>query len=241
MFKGRIEERFGKPPGVVGALTHEVMRGLVRFVGFPYFGIRRRNLSAVPTEGGLIIAPGGHRSNLDTLLVGASAPRRLFYMAKSSLFKNWFWSWFIVALGGFPVQRERVDRQALKYARMVLDRGDALVIFPEGERKAGPIIHPLFSGPVWLSEVTRAPILPGGIGGTERAMPKGVLFPRPRRVRVVFGEVIPAPKKAPTRASSTRCRQDSSDRLREAIQELFDEAQAWAGGNASGHSRYSRS
>ena len=221
--------RFGERRSLGGSVVHFVMRSSVQIVGFPFFRIRRRHLRRVPRKGALIVAPAGHRSNLDTPLVGGAVPRNMHYMAKDTLFKSPFWSSFLAALGGFPTLRDKVDRRALRYARRVLERGEALVVFPEGERKTGRRVHPLFSGPVWLSEVTGAPILPVGVGGAERAMPKGALIPRPYRVRIVFGEPIPALEKASSRASSIYRRQRASEELREVLQRLFDEAQDWAG------------
>ena len=111
----------------------------------------------------------------------------------------------------------------------MLRRGEPLVVFPEGERKSGPRVQPLFDGPIWLSIMTGAPILPVGIGGSERAMPKGALLPRFQRVRFIFGELIPPPAPAEGRRTvSAVQRAEASAELREILQDLFDEAQAWA-------------
>lgn len=221
--------RFGDRRSWVDFVLHDAARSIIRIVGFPYFRIRRRHFRRTPRRGALIVAPAGHRSNLDTPLVGAAVGRRMHYMAKDSLFKSPFWSRFLSAMGGFPTLRDRVDRRALRYARAVLERGEALVLFPEGERKTGPRVQPLLSGPIWLSEMTGAPILPVGIGGAEAAMPKGALIPRPHRVRFVFGELITAPERTSANMSSARRRRVASEALREVLQRLFDEAQDWAG------------
>ncbi len=221
--------RFGERGTAWGILLHWTVRTIIKVVAVTYLRMRRRNVERVPRKGALIIVPGGHRSNLDTPLVGAAVPRRMYYMAKDSLFKTSFWARLITLVGGFPTQRDRVDVNALKYARKVLGRGDALVIFAEGERKSGPRIQPLFGGTVWLSEKTGAPILPVGVGGTEKAMPKGVRLPRPHRVRFVFGELIPAMEGSSSRLSAVRRRTQATEDLREIIQRLFDEAQALAG------------
>ena len=209
-------------------LYHLCRYGLLA-MGVVYLRIRRRHVARLP-RGAVIVAPAGHRSNLDTPLIGAITPRRLNYMAKSSLFKSPFWTRFLSLVGGFPTERDRVDRRALGCASAVLGRGEPLVVFPEGERKSGPRVLPLFDGPVWLSVMSGAPILPVGVGGSEQAMPKGALLPRFRRVRFVFGEPIPPPAPAPGRRTVTSAqRAEASARLRETLQQLFDEAQAWAG------------
>ncbi len=220
---------FGVPSPWWGIVLYHMCQAVLLVIASTYLRMRRRNLRGVP-DGPVIVAPAGHRSNLDTPLIGAALPRRLNYMAKSSLFKSPFWTRFLTLVGGFPTERDRVDRRALRCAREVLRRGEALVVFPEGERKTGPRVQPLFDGPVWLSIMTGAPILPVGIGGSERAMPKGVLVPRFRRVRFVFGELIPPPSPAEGRRTVTSAqRAEASAELRETLQALFDEAQAWAG------------
>ena len=219
---------FGQAPPLWGNALYYLCKFALMVVGGVYLRMRRRNLWRMP-DGPVILTPAGHRSNLDTPLIGAASPRRLNYMAKSSLFKSPFWTRFLSAVGGFPTERDGVDRRALRCAREVLRRGEPLVVFPEGERKAGPRVKPLFDGPVWLSVMTGAPILPVGIGGSERAMPKGVLLPRFHRVRFVFGEPIPPPSPAEGRRTVTSAqRAVVSAELRETLQDLFDEAQAWA-------------
>ena len=220
---------FGEPPSLWGKALYYLCRSALQVASVTYLRLRRRNVGRMP-GGPVIVAPAGHRSNLDTPLIGAASPRRLNYMAKSSLFKSPFWSRFLAAVGGFPTERDRVDRRALRCAREVLHRGEPLVVFPEGERKSGPRVKPLFDGPIWLSVMTGAPILPVGIGGSEKAMPKGVIVPRFHRVRFVFGELIPPPSPAEGRRTVTSAqRAEASAELREILQALFDEAQAWAG------------
>ncbi len=220
---------FGKKPSVWGNLLYHFFRFALIVVGRTYLRMRRRNHRRMP-DGPVILTPAGHRSNLDTPLIGAMAPRRLNYMAKSSLFKSPSWTWMLTAIGGFPTERDRVDRRALRCAREVLRRGEPLVVFPEGERKSGPRVQPLFDGPVWLSVMAGAPILPVGIGGSEEAMPKGALLPRFVRVRFIFGEPIPPPAPAEGRRTVTAAqRAEASAELRAILQQLFDEAQAWAG------------
>ncbi len=220
---------FGAPPGWRDIALYHFCRSALWVVVAPYLRLRRRNHRGMP-GGPVILAPAGHRSNLDTPLVGTAAPRRLNYMAKSSLFKSPMSTRLLTAVGGFPTERDRVDRRALRCAREVLRRGEALVVFPEGERKSGPRVQPLFDGPVWLSVMSGAPILPVGVGGSERAMPKGARLPRFHRVRLVFGELIPPPAPAEGRRTvSAAQRAEATARLRQTLQELFDEAQAWAG------------
>ena len=52
---------------------------------------------------------------------------------------------------GSPSPRGTADREALKRCIAVLEGGEPLVLFPEGERKAGPIVQPLFDGAAYVA------------------------------------------------------------------------------------------
>ena len=60
-------------------------------------------------------------------------------------------AWVLSALGGFPVVRGTADREALQRCIAVLEAGEPLVLFPEGERKSGPIVQPLFDGAAYVA------------------------------------------------------------------------------------------
>ncbi len=209
---------------VVGVVFHFFAQRLARAVFGLYFRCFTRGRNNLPREGGVIIAPT-HRSNLDTPMIGASAGRPLRYFAKSGLFRGPVTTWMLVAMGAFPVRRDAVDRSALKAALAVLEAGQPLVMFPEGERKSGLRIHPLLDGVAWLAAKSQAPVVPVAIGGTERAMGVGIRLPRPRTVRLVWGEPLVPPavddRGRPRREDLARYSED----LREVLQRMFDAVQ----------------
>lgn len=215
--------------GLFARLTYHFLHALARLAAFLYFRAYVRSPKNLPRKGAVIISPV-HRSNLDVPLLGATCPRRLRYLAKGSLFESRFWAWFLTVVGGFPLDRgAKADRGALKAALGVLERGEALVVFPEGERKAGPTVYPMLDGAVWLSVRSGAPILPVGIGGSERAMPKGKTFPRPTKLVFLYGEPLHPPSNPDGSRVSRSQMRAHSDQLRATIQALFDEAQEAAG------------
>ena len=103
---------------------------------------------------------------------------------------------FLDAVGAFPVHREGADRLAVDRAQDVLERGDALILFPEGTRRSGPVVEELHEGAAFLAARTGAPVVPIGIGGTAAAMPKGSRFVRPVKVHLVVGDPLPAPERS---------------------------------------------
>ena len=181
----------------------------------------------VPRTGAYIVAPV-HRSNVDTPLAAIVTRRRLRYMGKESVWKVKPVGAVLSALGGFPVRREVADREALRRCVEVLEGGEPLVLFPEGRRRSGPVVEDLYEGAAYLALRSGVPIVPVGIGGSERAMPKGAKLLRPVKVPVVIGPPLvpdrPEGGRAPRRAV-----RELTESLRAELQRLFDEAQKKAG------------
>ena len=178
----------------------------------------------VPRTGGFVLAPI-HRSYIDTPISAVVTNRRLRYMAKDSMWKKPLYGWLISSVGGFPVSRGTTDIEALKRCFLLLEQGEPIVMFPEGERKSGPIVQPLFEGAAYVAARGKVPIIPVGIGGSEMVMPKGAKFLHPHKVRVIVGKpiypVIPENGRAP-RSEVKRLTAE----LHEELQRLFDAAEA---------------
>lgn len=181
----------------------------------------------IPASGAFVLAPV-HRSYVDTPIAACVTARRMRFMGKDSLWKYRWFGWVAYMLGAFPVRRGTADREAYRRSMAVLDSGEPLVLFPEGERKSGPVVQPLFDGAVYLALKTGVPIIPVGIGGSERVMPKGARLIYPRRVHVIVGEPIIAEIGANSRVPRAMI-SEYSERLHRQLQELFDTAQTRAG------------
>ncbi|MHB1987014.1 MAG: lysophospholipid acyltransferase family protein [Acidimicrobiales bacterium] len=143
----------------------------------------------LPPTGAYILAPV-HRSYLDWLIVARVTRRRLRYIAKEEVWRSKSIGRLIEALGAFPVNRSGADREALERCRAVLAGGEPLVMFPEGTRRSGPIVEDLREGVAYLALRAGVPVVPIGIGGSEKAMPRGSVLPKPGRIDIVIGEPI---------------------------------------------------
>ncbi|MEO6123384.1 MAG: lysophospholipid acyltransferase family protein [Ilumatobacteraceae bacterium] len=177
----------------------------------------------VPTTGGFILAPV-HRSYIDTPIAAVVTRRRLRYMAKDSMWNNRAFGWWISSVGGFPVSRGTTDIEALKRCFQLLKVGEPIVMFPEGERKSGPIVQPLFEGAAYVAVRGNVAIIPVGIGGSERVLPKHAKFIHPHKVRVIVGEPIYPIVGDNGRASRSEVKRVTAE-LHDALQGLFDRAE----------------
>ena len=70
------------------------------------------------------------------------------------------------------------------------------------------------------------PIVPLGIGGTERVMKRGSKFIRPSKVHIVVGPPIMPPVAADGARGPRAAMKVVSDQLHDELQRLFDAAQA---------------
>ncbi len=137
-------------------------------------------------EGPVLVAPV-HMSMLDPPLLGCTSPRALRFMAKEELFRPPGLSHLIRSLGAFPVRRGENDTAAIRLALERLSLGEAVLVFPEGTRNDGRTMLPIQVGLAMLAKRTGATILPVGIAGTEKVLPKGASRPRRARVTVAYG------------------------------------------------------
>ncbi len=214
----------GPPTGAARAL-YGAVRVLVNGICRTYWRATYEGLEHIPSTGAFILAPV-HRSFIDFGLVAAVSRRRIRYMGKDSLWKvSWFGS-FISALGAFPVRRGAADREALRRCLEIIRSGEPLVLFPEGTRRSGPAVHDLYEGAAYVAIRAGVPIVPVGIGGSERALEKGKRLPRPVKVHVVVGApLVPPPPKASGHPSRSALRALTAA-LHSEVQRLFDQARS---------------
>ena len=155
-----------------------------------YFRIRRIGREHIP-EGKVILA-ANHRSFLDPFVIGVCVRRPIYFVAKRELFSWRFVGWFLNCLGAFPVRRGESDEESVATALALLERGAAVVIFPEGTRhRSGPLKEPK-RGVGRLALESGAPVIPIAVAGTERAR-RGWRI-RPVRVTIRCGRPLTYPR-----------------------------------------------
>jgi 1-acyl-sn-glycerol-3-phosphate acyltransferase len=207
---------------------YRFLRLLVRILNRALFRTTVDGTDLVPATGPVIIAPV-HRSFIDFFVASEVTDRKLHYMAKDSLWKNKTLAKILPAVGAFPVHRESADREALRRAQRVLDAGEVLILFPEGERRSGPVVSDLHEGVAFLAARSGATVVPVGIGGSASVMPKGKKIPRPRHVHLVVGQPITAPERTGSGRISRSRIHGLTEQLTTAIQDLYDRAVAKVG------------
>jgi glycerol-3-phosphate dehydrogenase (NAD(P)+) len=158
-----------------------------------YFRLARMGRDHAKLKGGLIVA-ANHRSFLDPFVIGGCLPwrRPMNYVAKVELFERRWQGWVLSRLGAFPIRRGEADEDSMETARMIVERGGTVCIFPEGTRiRQGTIASPK-RGVGRLALQTGAPVIPTAVIGTEHVR-RGWRI-RPRKVRVRLGKAMTFPR-----------------------------------------------
>lgn len=176
----------------VHPLLYWPARWIIKSAILAYFRVRRLGREHIP-DGGVILA-SNHRSFLDPFVIGCCVKRPVFFVAKRELFRNPLVGWFLNCMGAFPVRRGQSDEESVATALALLDRGEAVVVFPEGTRiPSGSLGRPK-RGVGRLALQSGAPVVPVAVTGSERAR-RGWRI-KPVRVHVRCGPALEFPKVA---------------------------------------------
>src|SRR5205085_11783064 len=134
------------------ALLKLIARPLFRLL----FAVEYHGLENLPASGPVILA-GNHPSYLDPILIILPIKRGIRFMAWDALFRVPLLGSFIKAMGAFPVDIGRGKGEAAyREALRVLASGQALGIFPEGQRSEQGPMGELRSGTARLAIETGA-------------------------------------------------------------------------------------
>ncbi|WP_158276891.1 MULTISPECIES: 1-acyl-sn-glycerol-3-phosphate acyltransferase [Solirubrobacterales] len=174
----------------VNPFVYWIVRALFQPFFHLYFRLSRVGREHVPQEGPVIFA-ANHRSFLDPFIIATLARRPIYFVAKKELFEKRLTAWFLNSLGAFPVDRGNGDGDAMATARAILERGDGVLIFPEGTRVRPGTLGAPRRGVGRLALETGAPVVPVAIIGTE-TIRRGWRI-RPHKVRVRAGSPLRFP------------------------------------------------
>ena len=174
----------------VNSLVYWPMRWILKAAILVYFRLRRLGTEHIP-EGGVILA-SNHRSFLDPFAIGCCLGRPIYFVAKQELFMNPLLGWILNCLGAFPIKRGASDEESMDTSLALLERGEAVVIFPEGTRiRTGSLGSPK-RGVGRLALQSGKPVVPIAVTNSERAR-RGWRI-RPVRVHLRCGPALTFPR-----------------------------------------------
>jgi 1-acyl-sn-glycerol-3-phosphate acyltransferase len=145
----------------------------------------------VPREGAILLV-ANHASYLDPPILGASLyqVRRVWFLAKSELWQNPALAFFLSHVMARPIQRHSADRATLKQVLEWLAQGEAVAMFPEGERTRTGHLNPAQPGIALLAQKSGAPVVPVALLGSYAMLPVHRKSLRRVPLKVVFGATM---------------------------------------------------
>jgi len=152
----------------------------------------------IPRHGAFIIA-ANHSSYFDVFLLPAiivpKINRRMHAWVNAYYWKNPVTKFFLDLWGGIPmhVSKEKDAKEKNKASfRLTLEylkSNEPVMVFPEGTRNDGKL-KKAYTGIARLALAAKAPVLPCGIIGANKVMPKDKMLPRLARCEVKIGKLM---------------------------------------------------
>jgi putative phosphoserine phosphatase/1-acylglycerol-3-phosphate O-acyltransferase len=151
------------------------------FIPFARFDID--GVDNIPRSGPAILA-GNHRSYFDTVAMAvtiARSNRTVRFLGKKEVFDAPVIGQLAAAFGGIRVDRGTGSDEPLRAAADALERGEMVALMPQGTIPRGKaFFDPQLRGR-WgaarLAAMTRAPVIPIGLWGTEKVWPRSARLP----------------------------------------------------------------
>lgn len=195
------------PAGVqkVPVLGQELQKVALTFTHpamFPFARFEFQHAELVPAEGPGILV-GNHRSYFDPVAIAlliARTGRTVRFLGKKEVFDAPIVGQLAAAMGGIRVDRGTGSEEPLQAAAEALAAGDLVAMMPQGTIPRGPaFFEPKLTGR-WgaakLAALTKAPVTPLGLWGTEKVWPRSARFPNvlnvfdPPAVSVTVGPTV---------------------------------------------------
>ena len=177
-------------------MLHKLVRFILRWIVILLVKLLTRTdvrgLDHIPTEGGVLMT-ANHLSAIDPALVFMSLDRQdaTGFIAKKHQ-GNLFYQTVVNLLDGIWLNRYDADTQAVRKARAHLKNGAILGIAPEGTRSSTGALIPGKTGAAYLADISKVPVQPIAIYGSEGAGHRILKLKRPK-IQVTFGELFTLP------------------------------------------------
>ncbi len=157
-----------------------------------YNRLEVKGLENLP-EPPFILAPN-HASYLDGFVLASALPpsvaTKTYFLGAEEYFENPVGALFGRLAHVITVNLDRRLKESLQKTAWALRLGKVVVIFPEGARTRDGNLLPFKKGFAILSKELEVPVVPVALLGTYQSLSIRDRFPKPSKIRVVFGKPI---------------------------------------------------
>ncbi len=169
---------------VLAAVNYRVAGMVMGTTARIYFReIATRDLDRIPAKGPLLVVANHPASITDVIVLATAVPRHLHFLAMAGIFKPWIRGFALRLCGTLPIYRRQDDptqmhrnEDTFRACHELLDRGGAVLIFPEGTSITDRQIVPIKTGAARLAlaqerrpdQAGRLTLLPIGLHFADR-------------------------------------------------------------------------
>lgn len=187
-----------------------ILRGLWR--------IHATGVHHIPEQGPAIIA-SNHLSYTDHYFLPSVVPRQIYFISKAQHFDVPVQRWLFEQWGVIPLKRGDGDREAMARSLQILEQGRLFGIYPEGTRSMDGKLHKGHTGVARLALMSKVPVIPVGMIGTDKVLPKGKHMPKFQKVTIHIGAPMRFDEYHGMENDRKACR-EITDRVMHAIRDL---------------------
>lgn len=181
--------------------------------------VKVKGLENIPKNSACVLM-SNHQSHFDVVSLFSVIPLRIYFLAKKELLKIPVFGWAMFLIGHIFIDRS--DRESafksIDQAAKKVKNGKNVMVFPEGTRSPDGELLPFKKGGFVLAIKSGVPVLPIGIYGSNKILPKGSLRISSGVINVVVGKPID------TRNFSVEEKEKLMDVVRKEIEKLREEA-----------------
>ncbi len=166
-----------------------------RIIG-PIFNLWLREIGGlenVPKKGAFIIA-ANHESYMDHPIIVVTfvnhLNRKVHFLSKKEHFDSPLKAAWHTYAGAIPLDREKGGKEALRWAVKALKQGKIIAIHPEGTRTLTGKLQKGKTGAARLALKAKVPVVPVGLIGTFKILPKGKYIPKFKKANINIGKPI---------------------------------------------------
>lgn len=173
--------------------------------------VRVRGLENLKSLRGPVLFVSNHISMVDHALIMEALPgrfrRHLAIAMEGEILRDWVhpvvttnrltrlrWlaqhALVVTFFNVFPLPKKSGFRRSFSHAGEMMDRGQSILVFPEGTRSEDGSLHPFMTGSGLLAAQLGAPVVPIRIDGLAELKLQHKRFARPGQVSIIFGEAM---------------------------------------------------
>lgn len=203
-----------RPPGLrlwaVSGITRRLrclMDSVLHYPLYRFFvNIRPEGLENLVKLQSPVMLIANHVSYLDQPTIMFALPPELRYRTATAAWAEFFFpvavaplmrfwkkaafEYCAILMSVFPLPQSSGFRASMQHMGRLVDRGNSLLLFPEGERTENGTLLPFRQGLGVMVQELGIAVIPVAMKGLEEVMPRGSNWPKRGAVRVIFGEPI---------------------------------------------------